>query len=194
MSEGGSPVQWLDYGLEVRRIVGRFHAGAELFLFSEVFRWALGPIQPPTQWLPRAFSQKVKTLGREADHLPPYSAKVQKAWRYISTPPRAFRTCTGTTLHYSFVSFILSVAGTNKIRVKQTSHTLLSGFAYLNGGQLAISRHVIRKAMWPATSIKIFCGAELVPKFIVALQASRSALPILNIRISLQCSPTRTQI
>jgi len=34
-----------------------------------------------------AFSPEVKRLGREADHSFPSSAKVRKAWRYMSTPP-----------------------------------------------------------------------------------------------------------
>jgi len=29
----------------------------------------------------------VKRAGREADHSPPYSADVNNAWSYISTPP-----------------------------------------------------------------------------------------------------------
>jgi hypothetical protein len=32
----------------------------------------------------------VKRLGREADHPPPTSAEVKKAWVYTSTPPYAF--------------------------------------------------------------------------------------------------------
>jgi hypothetical protein len=39
-------------------------------------RPALGPTQPPIQWVPGALSLGVKRAGREADHSPPSSAKV----------------------------------------------------------------------------------------------------------------------
>jgi len=42
-------------------------------------------IQPPTQWVPRAFSLGVKRPGRKADHSPPSSAEVRNAWSYTST-------------------------------------------------------------------------------------------------------------
>jgi hypothetical protein len=38
----------------------------------------LRPTQPPTQWVPGAFSSGVKQQGRQADHLPISSAKVKK--------------------------------------------------------------------------------------------------------------------
>jgi hypothetical protein len=39
---------------------------------------ALGPTQPPIQWVPGVLSLGVKRLGREADHLPPSSAEVKE--------------------------------------------------------------------------------------------------------------------
>jgi hypothetical protein len=39
------------------------------------------------QWVPGAFFQGVKRLGREVDHSTPTSAEVKKIWVYISTPP-----------------------------------------------------------------------------------------------------------
>jgi hypothetical protein len=48
-------------------------------------RPALGPTQPPIQWVPGALSFGVKGSGREAGHSPPYSAEVKNAWS--STPP-----------------------------------------------------------------------------------------------------------
>jgi len=48
---------------------------------------ALGPTQPPIQWVPGALSLGVKLLGHEADHSPSFSANIKKAWCYISTPP-----------------------------------------------------------------------------------------------------------
>jgi hypothetical protein len=42
-----------------------------------LFRPALGPTQPPMQWVPRPVSPAVKWRGREADHSPPSSAEVR---------------------------------------------------------------------------------------------------------------------
>jgi hypothetical protein len=64
-------------------------------------RTALGPTQPPIEWVPAALSPGVKQLGRETDHLPPSSAEVKNAWSYTSIPPIHFMTLcisTGTTL------------------------------------------------------------------------------------------------
>jgi hypothetical protein len=41
-------------------------------------RMALGPTQPPIQWVPEALSLGVKQLGHEDDHSPPSSAKVKE--------------------------------------------------------------------------------------------------------------------
>jgi hypothetical protein len=49
--------------------------GLEIFLFTTVSGMALGPIQPPIQWVPGGLSLGVKWPGHEADHLPPSSAK-----------------------------------------------------------------------------------------------------------------------
>jgi hypothetical protein len=44
-----------------------------------VWRKALGPTQPPTQWVPEALSLGVKRPGHESNHSPPSSAEV-KEW------------------------------------------------------------------------------------------------------------------
>jgi hypothetical protein len=64
--------------------------GLGIFLFTIASRTALGPTQPPTQWVPGAFSLGVKRPGREADHSPPSSAEVKNAWSYTSAPQYAF--------------------------------------------------------------------------------------------------------
>jgi hypothetical protein len=46
---------------------------------------ALGPTQPPIQWVPEALSLGVKQPGREANHSPSSSEEVKKAWSYTST-------------------------------------------------------------------------------------------------------------
>jgi hypothetical protein len=60
------------------------------FLFSTSSRPALGPTQPPIQWVPGHLSPGVKGPGREADYSPPTSAEVKKMWIYTSTPPYTF--------------------------------------------------------------------------------------------------------
>jgi hypothetical protein len=52
------------------RFVMNKHNG--IFLFTTASRTALGPTQPPIQWVPG-----VKQLGCEADNSLPFSAKVK---------------------------------------------------------------------------------------------------------------------
>jgi hypothetical protein len=52
--------------------------GLGIFLFTTASRTALGPTQPPTQWVPGALSLGVKRPGREAHHSPPSRAEVQE--------------------------------------------------------------------------------------------------------------------
>jgi hypothetical protein len=68
----------LGYGLDDRGSRVQFPAGAGDFLFITASRTALGPTQPPIQWVPRALSLGVKRPGREIDHSPPSSAEVKE--------------------------------------------------------------------------------------------------------------------
>jgi hypothetical protein len=61
--------------------------GLGIFLFTTASRTALGPTQPPIQWVPGVLSLGVKRSGHEADHSPPSNAEVKNAWSYTSTPP-----------------------------------------------------------------------------------------------------------
>jgi hypothetical protein len=75
----------LGYGLDNRgSISGRGNDG--IFLFTTPSRPALGPTQPPNQWVPRALTPRVKRLLREADHSPPSTAEVKNVWGYTPTP------------------------------------------------------------------------------------------------------------
>jgi hypothetical protein len=67
-------------GFDSRRRMG-------IFLFTTASRTALGPTEPPIQWVPGPLSLEVKRPGREADNSPPSSAEVKNAWSYTSTPP-----------------------------------------------------------------------------------------------------------
>jgi hypothetical protein len=49
--------------------------GLGTFVITNVSRSALGPTQPPIQWVPTALSLGVQWPGSEADHSPPYSAE-----------------------------------------------------------------------------------------------------------------------
>jgi hypothetical protein len=75
----------------------RYRLSPETFGYTLVctpyiaFTMALGPTQPPIQWVPGALSLGVKRPGREADHSPPSSAEVKNAWSYTSTPPICLR-------------------------------------------------------------------------------------------------------
>jgi hypothetical protein len=48
------------------------------FLFTTVSRTALGPTQPPIQWIPRALSLSIKRPGNEA--IPPFPQYDFMAW------------------------------------------------------------------------------------------------------------------
>jgi hypothetical protein len=60
--------------------------GRKYFHVSMSSRPALGPTQPPMQWVPGALSPGVKRPRREADHSPPTSTNAKKTWVYTSTP------------------------------------------------------------------------------------------------------------
>jgi len=72
-----------DWGFKCWQELGIFH-------FITKSRLALGPTQPPVQWVPEALSLGVKQLGYEADHSPPSSSEVKNVWSYIATPPVCF--------------------------------------------------------------------------------------------------------
>jgi hypothetical protein len=76
--EPGSSVSTVSgYGLDDRTIEVRSPAEAKGFPVTSVSRPALGPIQPPVQWVRCSFPGAKARLGRDADHSPPSSAEVE---------------------------------------------------------------------------------------------------------------------
>jgi hypothetical protein len=65
--------------------------GLGIFLFSTVYRPALGPTHPPIEWVTAALYVGLKRQGREANHPPPSSAEVKNKWSYTSIPQYVFR-------------------------------------------------------------------------------------------------------
>jgi hypothetical protein len=71
----------LGYGLDDRGSRVRFSipgGGWEFFSSPPWSRTALGPTQPPIQWVPGAYSLGVKRPGREAEHSPSSRAEVKE--------------------------------------------------------------------------------------------------------------------
>jgi hypothetical protein len=56
-----------------------------IFLFTTASRPALGPTQPPIQWVLWSVSLGIKRPGREADHTPASSVEIKNAWSCTST-------------------------------------------------------------------------------------------------------------
>ena len=76
-------------------------SGRTKTFFSKTPRPALGPTRPYTQLVRSGVFPRVKRLGREADHPPPFNAEFTNEPRYISyisTPLCAFMICTAATL------------------------------------------------------------------------------------------------
>jgi hypothetical protein len=76
----------LRYGLNDRRFESRQKLG--IFLLTTASRPAVGPIQPPIQWVPGALYLGVKRPGREADYSFPSRADVEWVELYFHSPTR----------------------------------------------------------------------------------------------------------
>jgi hypothetical protein len=62
----------------------------QIFPVASVSRLALGPTQPPVQWLPEVLCPRVKARpGRDADHSPPSSAEVENEYELYFLSPKA---------------------------------------------------------------------------------------------------------
>jgi hypothetical protein len=72
-------------------MIGGFESRQRLRIYhlTTASRQALGPSQPPIQWVPGAVSLRVKRPEHEADYSPPSSVEVKNEWSYTSTPQYA---------------------------------------------------------------------------------------------------------
>jgi hypothetical protein len=78
VEEPGSSVSIVsNYRLYDRAIEVQYPAEAKrIFPLASLSRQALGPTQPPVQWVLGALPPGLKRLGRDTDHSPPSSAEV----------------------------------------------------------------------------------------------------------------------
>jgi hypothetical protein len=90
MSRDSSVGIAIGYGLDDRMIGVRFPAGVGIFLFDTMSRPALGPTEPPIQWVLGTLSLGVKGPGREADYSPPSSAEVKECVELYLHSPNTF--------------------------------------------------------------------------------------------------------
>jgi hypothetical protein len=79
----------LDYGLGYRGSWVRFPTLG--IFFSTASRTALGPTQPPIQWVPRALSLGDKRPGVKLTTHLHLVLRSKNEWSYISTPPIRLR-------------------------------------------------------------------------------------------------------
>jgi hypothetical protein len=94
-----------DYGLDDRAIGVRSRQGQRIFRLASVSRPALGPTQPPVQWVPGVKRGRVVTLTTHP-HLVPRSWMSRS---YISSPPSASMACNGTALLFIIYRIICSL-------------------------------------------------------------------------------------
>jgi hypothetical protein len=70
------------YGLDDRVLGFDFRRELGIFLFNTASITALGPTQPPIQWIRGALSLGLKRPGREADSSTSSSAEFKNVWSY----------------------------------------------------------------------------------------------------------------
>jgi hypothetical protein len=75
----------MEYGLDGR---GSNPARGNIFLFSTISRPAVGPTQPPIQWVPGPIFPAVKRRKRGADHSLPSSTEVKNGGAIDTSPTR----------------------------------------------------------------------------------------------------------
>jgi hypothetical protein len=79
-----------DYGMEDWGIRSSSPGRVKNIICSTTSRPALGPTQPPIQWVAGALSKGVMQPGRVAHHSTPTSAEIKKTWNYTGIPTYVF--------------------------------------------------------------------------------------------------------
>jgi hypothetical protein len=101
--------------------------GLGIFLFTTTSRTALGPTQPPIQWVPGALSLGVKQLGHEA--IPPFPQYVFMAWYLVKH--RDFTFTLLIMLHYVSHHFLIMFIYKKKGKCADLTDTLINLLFYL---------------------------------------------------------------
>jgi hypothetical protein len=83
--------------------------GLGIFFFTTVSRMALGPTQPPIQWVPGALSLVVTRPGREADGSHPSSAEVNEWVELYLHSPNTPSWCGAQLKHRDSFTFLLVI-------------------------------------------------------------------------------------
>jgi hypothetical protein len=80
--------------------------GLGIFLFPTASGPALGPTQPPMQWVLGALSVGLKRPVREADHSPPCSAEVKECVELYLHSPNTPSWCGAQLKHKNKFNFL----------------------------------------------------------------------------------------
>jgi hypothetical protein len=104
--------------------------GLGIFLFTTASRKALGLVQPPIQWIPKALSLGVKRPGREADHSTPSSAEIKECVElYLHSPNTP--SWRGARLNHrdNFTFYLFTLTGKQLVRPLEHGAILATGFS-----------------------------------------------------------------
>jgi hypothetical protein len=85
-SQGSAVATATGYGLDDIEVGFRGPGTVKSFHFSTLSRPALGPMQPPSQWVPGALSPGLKRQEGEADHSPPTMPRSRKCGSIPTLP------------------------------------------------------------------------------------------------------------
>ena len=86
----------------------------EIYLFYKTSRQAVGPSQPPIQFLLGSLSLGEKLPGHEGDHSPPSSVEVKNEWSYVATSHVCLNAWHGANFtFYRFTEYMCCIVRTD---------------------------------------------------------------------------------